>query len=52
MCKIKLEKILKYFEPNYVIITCLKTLKFCVCITKRDFNNINIFLRCEDFRVF
>ena len=38
--KTKLEKILKYFEPSYVLITCPKTLKFCVCITKRGFNNI------------
>ena len=49
-----IKKVLEYFLQNDVIITCLKTWKFCVCITKRDLNNIqkkNTFLRCKDLRV-
>ena len=38
--KIELEKVLEYFYTSYVIITCLKTLKFFVWITKRGLNNI------------
>ena len=51
----ELKKVLEYFQPSYVIITCLKTSKICVCITKRDLDNMqkkkNAFLRCEDLRV-
>ena len=38
--KTELKKVPEYFYPNYVIITCPKTSKFCVCITKRGLNNI------------
>ena len=36
----ELKKVLEYFSPNSVIITCPKKSKFCVCITKRGLNNI------------
>ena len=38
--KFELKKVLGYFYPNYVIINCPKTSKFCVCIIKRGLDNM------------